>query len=554
MPLPQQAWHKIQWDYQCEQQKLPVDIIISHLNMAGKVYLNDDLLWSNDSLIEPLSRSWNTPYSWTIPASAINAHHNTLWIYAVGTQTKQLSIGHVHIAPSEQAQPFFKKYVFEQRSLIVVSLVIYFIVGIFYLIAWFIYRKEKAFFWMAMVIIFWMCYCILFSLQSTFLSSQIFDRLLTWLFSTYTLLGCIAIWRFANLRFKKIERCFWFIFIANTIILAVMPLQYLTHTIALIFFISTLIFLIRNFTYPFLIYRCKKIEVYFIACTHVIYIPIAIHDAHQVLTDQTNFWSPFVSPLSACSIGLILAIRLYRNSKEISDFNKHLHERIDIATQEREVALNAQHQLALENIKLQERMHLAHDLHDSLGGSLVRSIAIVNQSNDNLSNQQFLSMLKVLRDDLRQIIDSGSSAGNNPPATPAMWGAAIRYRFLQIFDELEIESVWKFPPTWVQPPTNFECLTFLRVIEEALTNIIKHSHAKNVKIELYYNDREQLELNIQDDGIGFDVGKVVDSGMSIGLRSMQVRLEKIDASLDVVSKSGLTILKVRRNRVKKSNI
>ncbi|MCV4732247.1 hypothetical protein OFB80_30615, partial [Escherichia coli] len=87
------------------------------------------------------------------------------------------------------------------------------------------------------------------------------------------------------------------------------------------------------------------------------------------------------------------------------------------------------HQLELENVRLQERIHLAHDLHDGLGASLVRSMILVDQSSSTMSNQQFLSILKLLRDDLRQIIDSGSLTNNKTPDNPVLWIAPVRHRF-----------------------------------------------------------------------------------------------------------------------------
>lgn len=544
MPLPQQAWYKVQWDYQCDQKKQPIHIVLSHLNMAGKIYFNDDLLWHDSSITEPLSRSWNTPHSFIIPASSIQPKNNTLWIYAIGTTTKPISIGHLHIAAMPNHQPFYAQYLFEQRTLILISFIINFIVGLFYFLAWLIYRQEKAFFWMTLSILFWISYNFLYLIQSTSLMSHQFERLITWVFSTYTLLGCLSIWRFADLRFAKIEKFLVFIFIINTIVLVITPLNYLPQMIGIIFMVSMLIFLARNLSYPFLIYKTKKIEVFVLAITHLCYVPISLHDAYQFITQQTNFWSPYVSPLSAIAIGMLLALRLSRNAKQIAQFNEHLQEQIQLATHEREIALNTQHQLAIENTKLQERMHLAHDLHDSLGGSLVRSMAIVNQSHQNLTNQQFLSMLKVLRDDLRQIIDSGASSSNTPPGTPQIWGAAIRYRFLQIFDALDIDSTWSLPPQWQHQPTTLECLTLLRIIEESLTNIIKHSQAKNVKVSLFYNDAQQLNLMIEDDGIGFNPQAAFNSGISIGLRSMQLRIEKIGATMNLESQAGKTLIHV----------
>ena len=46
---------------------------------------------------------------------------------------------------------------------------------------------------------------------------------------------------------------------------------------------------------------------------------------------------------------------------------------------------------------------------------------------------------------MRQVIDSGSSTGAKVPDTPILWGAPLRYRFTQLFDELNITTKWSFP-------------------------------------------------------------------------------------------------------------
>ena len=205
------------------------------------------------------------------------------------------------------------------------------------------------------------------------------------------------------------------------------------------------------------------------------------------------------------------------------------------------------HQIELEKIRHQERLQFSHDLHDILGSSLVRSIGVISQSKENFDNQHFLSILKLLRDDLREVIDSGSSIASEIPKTPILWGAPIRHRFSQIFNELGIQSVWDFAEIWHAQPSALECLTLLRITEEALTNVIKHSYAKKVFIRLYFSDLKQIILEIEDDGIGFNVEEVNKTNVNIGLRSMKIRLEKIHSVLDVQSKHGQTIIKVIQN-------
>ena len=251
---------------------------------------------------------------------------------------------------------------------------------------------------------------------------------------------------------------------------------------------------------------------------------------------------PYTAPLTTLFIAIILALRLAKNLRAIENFNQTLKQNILEAKNELTLSLNTQHQLELDNAKLQERLQLAHDLHDGLGGSLVRSMVTVDQSQINLSNQQFLSMLKILRDDLRQVIDSGSSTGAKVPDTPILWGAPLRYRFTQLFDELDITTKWSFPESWQKQPTPLVCLTLLRVAEEALTNILKHSQATSVKCALFFS-KGQLVLDIEDNGIGFDVEAVQNAGMSVGLRSMQTRLERLGGHLTVQSEAGRTCLK-----------
>jgi Signal transduction histidine kinase len=46
-----------------------------------------------------------------------------------------------------------------------------------------------------------------------------------------------------------------------------------------------------------------------------------------------------------------------------------------------------------------------------------------------------------------------------------------------------------------------ECLTLQRVAEEALTNIVKHSHATVVQIRIYY-ENSALIMEVEDNGVG----------------------------------------------------
>lgn len=509
--------------------------------MAGKVYINNDLIWADQSLDEPLSRSWNTPRDWVLPASAIKEGENILWVYLVKAPAQESTLGEIHLGTFSEVQPFFQTYLLEQRTLISIGFIINSTVAIFYFMVWLIYRKESAYLWLFTTLAFWVFYTYLFLAYETPFSSINVDRLITWVFSTYTIVGCFGLWRFAHRRFPKIEKGLIALFLIVSMVLVSVPTQYLTQVFSYIFIINMIIFLLLRITYPFIAYQVKQIEVSVMAIIHLIFIPVALHDAYQILSSNTEFWSPYVAPLTALVMGILLGLRLYRNNKVIEAFNLKLSEKINTVTEELKTSLNDQHQLALQNMRLQERINLSHDLHDGLGGSLVRSMVLVD-NNQDIDKDQFMSILKLLRNDLRQVIDQGSSINTQSPQTPILWASSIRRRFVQIFDELDIYSEWIIPEQWNKPLMPLESLTLTRVAEESLTNIIKHSHADKVYVRLIAGHTE-IVLEIEDNGIGFDTEKV-QTGLHVGLHSMQVRINRLGGKFKVFSKYGQTIIRV----------
>ena len=82
-------------------------------------------------------------------------------------------------------------------------------------------------------------------------------------------------------------------------------------------------------------------------------------------------------------------------------------------------------------------------------------------------------------------------------------------------------------------PSEVETALF-RVVQESLTNVVKHSHANRVSIVLTRRG-DGVAVVVEDDGAGFDPA---DSGDGIGLLGMRERLALLDGTLDVESSAG----------------
>ena len=441
--------------------------------------------------------------------------------------------------------PKFQVFWNQQRVLMFLNLISSLTLGLVAFLVWIFHRKDQLFGWFTLVTLMWsMVVFNTIMLEAPFgLTTLQIARISITCFFAYSLFSCFYAWRLAQRKFPRLEKALLYMLLIVISMAMILPDAALYNFISGTFFLSLLVLLINFISYQWIAYFSKLLEAYLLAAVFLFFIIVCIHDTFQIMQSNNSFlWMPYTAPLTSLLIAIILALRLAKNLRAIENFNQTLKQNILEAKNELTLSLNTQHQLELDNAKLQERLQLAHDLHDGLGGSLVRSMVTVDQSQINLSNQQFLSMLKILRDDLRQVIDSGSSTGAKVPDTPILWGAPLRYRFTQLFDELDITTKWSFPESWQKQPTPLVCLTLLRVAEEALTNILKHSQATSVKCALFFS-KGQLVLDIEDNGIGFDVEAVQNAGMSVGLRSMQTRLERLGGHLTVQSEAGRTCLK-----------
>jgi signal transduction histidine kinase len=83
-------------------------------------------------------------------------------------------------------------------------------------------------------------------------------------------------------------------------------------------------------------------------------------------------------------------------------------------------------------------------------------------------------------------------------------------------------------------------LQIFRLVQEALTNVRKHSGAAKATVSLVANGPDQLRVIVADDGQGFSLGSAT-SGKphALGLTSMRERVAALWGSLEVDSQPGL---------------
>ena len=79
--------------------------------------------------------------------------------------------------------------------------------------------------------------------------------------------------------------------------------------------------------------------------------------------------------------------------------------------------------------------------------------------------------------------------------------------------------------------TGIETTVLYQTVKELINNTIKHSHAKNIRIQLK-SSNNQVILYYRDDGIGFDIEEKLKTGGGLGLNNIINKIKTLKGSYD----------------------
>ncbi len=543
------TWYRIDWQRRCDGDDAePLGLGLDSITMAGSIHVNDELLWRDASLVEPLPLGWNQPRWWPLPASMLQPGHNTLWIRVVSPPQLAGGLGALRIGAATDVEAMHAHLQWRQRTAYVAAASLSGAVGCIFLVMWLLRRREQAFGWYALMTLAWVLY--LATLLAThpwpwpFDSALAMSRLNLCALSLYVMSFCLFTFRFGAQQLPRVERALLWLTALSIGAMLLVPASLLMPTSLAVLLISASLFFLNCVQFQWHAWRRRKDsgrrQHRLLALCWLSFLLVGLHDLAVVLRlwETQEAWTPLTSPLATAFMALLLGSRLTSAMSHIERFNHELEDRVAQARTELAEVLAREHAQAIAHATLHERVQLAHDLHDGLGASLVRGMALVEQSRRTqqpLSSDGILSILKLLRDDLRQLIDHGSSTGAVVPETPLLWLAPLRHRFTRILDALEITSTWDFDEHWSAAPSALQCLGLMRILEEALSNVIKHSQARQVRVHATQSANGLLVVGIEDDGVGFDVQATRGAGLSVGLRSMAARAARLGGRFEAES-------------------
>ncbi len=190
-----------------------------------------------------------------------------------------------------------------------------------------------------------------------------------------------------------------------------------------------------------------------------------------------------------------------------------------------------------------ERKRIARELHDGIGQSLTSIILaaglLERSETTNESNEYATRIREASADTLKQVRRLGRelrpSVLDDLGLTAALdrYVAEFRLRCPEIVAEVHCHLPDRLPPAIET--------TLYRVVQEAMTNVARHSGARTVSVLIGLHIGNVRAI-IEDNGNGFDPELKRASGESVGIHGMIERVELLNGRLDIESSDhGTTI-------------
>jgi signal transduction histidine kinase len=286
------------------------------------------------------------------------------------------------------------------------------------------------------------------------------------------------------------------------------------------------------------------------------------------LDDAVNRWAADVAfarlgmeLMTAFTVALLLVVWLLarRDAQQRDARRRSVVEdkrRLEVVVEERTAALSelSNH---LQVVREDERSKLARDIHDELGGILVGAKMDIAWVEERLKKRDPESAAKLER--ALQALDDGVQIKRRivEELRPTLLdnlglAAAVDWQVHEICDRAGLQCEIATPPddSEIAPQTS---IALYRILQEALTNIVKYAHAKHVSVDLGVGG-DTITLLIEDDGVGI-ADDAQNNLLSHGIAGMRQRVRALRGDFSISRRpEGGTVIEVNIPRGTQSEV
>lgn len=557
------AWYRGRFDVP-EEGDVPAAwaVYLPFFYQGGQIWVNGKLAGNVPESTPAVRVRWERPQLFTLPPGLLQPHGNVLAIRAAAAPTSAVQyFPQVTVGPLADLQPSADRRTFWVRTMPQVTVVVCLLVAGFMLFIYWRRRSEVLYGLFGLATALWGLRTLTFIIERMSVDSWQLWRI-TYLASTGGFIVVLALFtlRLAGIRKPALEKALVGYWIVGPLWLSLAgssaePFINYVWSTGLVP-IGLAILGVSGWS----LLRQRTLAAAVMPLTLMVAVLTGVHDYLMawdigLLARWLPSWSNqriFLMHYGAIAVllgmGGWLAARfiealssLQFANQNLADLNETLERRV--AQREQHLAANFEHMADMqrEHAAVQERQLIMREIHDGLGSRLFTSLLRVERG--DMTDPQIAEALRECIADMRLAFDA-LSPNDDFQATLGNF----LFRWKTQMQEAHIQPTWTLDiPEGGLHLARQPALHLLRIAQEALTNVLKHAHARNVRIEL--RDRgDMLELEVADDGTGTDLS----NGMAgRGVANMRARARQMGAELELRSDAGGTRVMLRMPLVRK---
>lgn len=207
--------------------------------------------------------------------------------------------------------------------------------------------------------------------------------------------------------------------------------------------------------------------------------------------------------------------------------------------------------LAMKNNLLIEKERIARDLHDNVGAHLAFIVTNLTNISDQAEKhpvkdgKQWASRLRDIVMHTREavkLLRETIWAIHQESFTVEEFSERLNQyinRYFHETDGLHVDVL--VTGTQAQRLTSTQVLNLFRIVQEALTNVVKHAQATVARVQLQVSEGGRINLQIHDNGRGFTWANGAVSAQQYGLQNMQTRAQELGGTFRVFADEGTTV-------------
>ena len=504
---------------------LPLWLYLPKLSGGGAVYLNDELVGAMPSADFATHVRLLYPHLLLLPPSALHAGANKITLHFASREPRT-SVGSFEIGPERALRPKFEQRLFIETTTAGISTAACLVVGMGLLAFWLRRPQEHLYGSFALCLLFWGERTLMMRWPIVPIAYLVHWRLAYYAaHSGFIVLMSISTLRFSQQRNPRLERLLITYAIAGCLLFAIVGtrLRGVMDTYWQIpFFLSGLYCLAQLVLFAG---RQRARSSFAMGMTMLLALGLSMHD-FAVQEDWFQLIDIDLMHLGIPVFLLVIAGMLLERFLDSLRQAELVNERLALQVSQRECELACSYerlsQLERAQGAAEERQRIMQDMHDGVGSQLLSAMAIIERGGTNRTDT--MALLQECLDDMRLAIDS--MAPDDPDLLPAFGN--FRFRMQARFAGVGISLQWRSHdmPDSLELGTHAG-LQILRILQEALANVLKHAQALNVAVDLHFT-AQRLLIRVADDGIGFAQGG---KHGGRGLANMQNRADKLGASL-----------------------